>query len=102
MSDKKINSLSDVNIDNAKLLTKGYSCIDLVDREIVIESIEVTKGDKGEYLVCKISGEGIDTKRSFNTGSTNVVEKLKAAALQGKLPVAVTIVKLGGRAFDIK
>lgn len=101
MAEKKINSLSEVNIDNAKLLTKGYGAADLVDVTFVVESIEVTKGDKSEYLVCKVSGDDIDSKRSFNTGAQNIVEKLKAAALQGKLPIEVTIKKLGGRAFDI-
>lgn len=96
-----VNKLSDVSVDESQLLQKGYSTKDLVDRTFTITAIREVEGDSGPYLSCDIEGEGLEPGKPFNTGSHNIVLRLKAAVAQNLLPVEVKVVKLGGNAFDI-
>lgn len=97
-----VATLKDVQVDETRLLKKGYSTKDLVDSMITINDFSEVDGDSGSYLTCRIVGAGLEDGKPFNTGSQNIVEKLKAAKSQGKLPIQVKVVKLGGNAFDIE
>lgn len=95
------HKVSEVKVDEGVLLHKGYSAAELVGKTFLIETIFTQDGQMGEYLTCKISGSGIDEKKSFITGAKNIVARLNAAEEQDLLPLEVKIVKLGTNAFDI-
>lgn len=96
-----MNSLNDVKVPEDALLKKGYAAKDLLGQTFTVTGVSEASGDNGDYIICSIEGDGLEEGRNFVTGAQNVVARLLAAKAQDKLPVQVTVVKLGGNAFDI-
>lgn len=96
------HKLSEVKIDEKDLLQKNYSAEELVGKTILIKGpIMYNRGQMGEYLSCKIEGKGLDENREFQTGSQNIMVKIRNADDQGLLPLEVKIKKIGN-AYDIE
>ena len=98
-----MHKMSDVTFNEGDMLKKGYNAKDLLGKTFVVHKVSLVKGDNGEYLTCDITGDGIEEGKPFNTGAHNISVKLWNAREQGKLPVEVTVVKLGNsNALDIE
>lgn len=97
-------SVSDVKIDKAELLAKGYSADDMAKTGVsfLITTILFKDGDNGEYAVCKISGDNLEEGRDFSTGATNIMARFKKAVAQDLLPLQIKKVVKHGNAFDIE
>ena len=96
-----MNTLKDIKVPEDALLKKGYAAKDLLGQTFSVTKVEDMQGDMGDYITCAIEGDGLEEGRQLVTGANNVMAKLKAARDQNMLPVSVTMVKLGGNAFDI-
>lgn len=95
------NRISDVKVAESDLLKKGYAAKDLLGITFTVTEVTDQKGDQGDYVTCKVEGADLEDGKPLVTGATNVMARLKAAREQNLLPVQVTMVKLGGNAFDI-
>lgn len=95
------HNFSEVDVDQSELLQPGYRAKELVDKSITIEEVTVANGQNGEFLICKISGEGLEPGRNFVTGAQNIVARIMKAVGLGLLPITGTI-KAHGSSFDIE
>lgn len=96
-----MNKIGDVQVAESELLQKSYNAKDLLGQTFVVNDFSVLKGDNGDYIKADITGDNLEAGKPFSTGAHNICVKLHNAKEQGLLPVEVTVIKLGGNAFDI-
>jgi hypothetical protein len=103
MKTNKSHKVGELDVNEEKLLQKGYRVSELAGKNITINSVVFKDGDNGEYAVCAISGDGIEEDKPLQTGAQNIMARLKAAVEQDYFPLECKVVKLGGsNAFDIE
>jgi len=98
----KPNKVSDIKVEEDDLLSKNYSCDELVGKTFIVEDIDLVDGKQGEYAVITISGnDELDEDKKWQTGAQNIMARLKKASRDEMFPLQVTVTKIG-RAFDIE
>jgi hypothetical protein len=99
---KKPNKVSDIELEDGELLSKNYSCDELVGKTFIVEDLDLVEGNKGEYAVITISGnDELAEGKKWQTGAQNIMARLKKASRDDMFPLEVTVTKIG-RAFDIE
>lgn len=92
--------ISDVAVSKDKLLEAGYRCGDLIGRLVEVLDFDSVMGEQGNYVVCNIKVDGVQSEKKLVTGAQNIVARLNEAAHLNLLPVEGKIIKIGN-AYDM-